>query len=72
MKLAVENGCRSVAFCCISTGEFHFPQEKAAEIAVQTVTSFLNAQKSDIRVIFNVFKDEDLHIYQKLLGVMEC
>ena len=72
MKLAVENGCRSVAFCCISTGEFHFPQEKAAEIAVQTVTSFLNAQKLDIRVIFNVFKDEDLHIYQKLLGVMEC
>ena len=72
MKLAVENGCRSVAFCCISTGEFHFPQEKAAEIAVHTVTSFLNAQKSDIRVIFNVFKDEDLHIYQKLLGVMEC
>lgn len=72
MKLAVENGCRSVAFCCISTGEFHFPQKKAAEIAVQTVTSFLNAQKSDIRVIFNVFKDEDLHIYQNLLGVTEC
>ncbi len=72
MKLAVENGCRSVAFCCISTGEFHFPQEKAAQIAVQTVTSFLNAQKSDIRVIFNVFKDEDLHIYQNLLGVTEC
>ena len=39
---------------------------------MQTVTSFLNAQKLDIRVIFNVFKDEDLHIYQKLLGVMEC
>ena len=72
MKLAVENGCRSVAFCCISTGEFHFPQKKAAEIAVQSVTSFLNAQKSDIRVIFNVFKDEDLHIYQNLLGVTEC
>ena len=68
LKLAVENDCRSIAFCCISTGEFHFPNEKAAEIAVQTVTSFLNTQKPDIRVIFNVFKDVDLHIYQKLLG----
>ncbi|HIS80964.1 MAG TPA: protein-ADP-ribose hydrolase, partial [Candidatus Scatomonas merdavium] len=42
--------------------------KRAAEIAVQTVTSFLNARKEDIRVIFNVFKDVDLHIYQKLLG----
>lgn len=72
LELAADSGLKSIAFCCISTGEFHFPQEKAAEIAVQTVTSFLNAQKSGIRVIFNVFKDEDLHIYQKLLGVMEC
>ena len=68
LELAVENGCRSVAFCCISTGEFHFPNEKAAEIAVRTVTSFLNARKAEIRVIFNVFKDVDLHLYQKLLG----
>ena len=72
LKLAVENDCRSIAFCCISTGEFHFPNEKAAEIAVQTVTSFLTTQKPDIRVIFNVFKDVDLHIYQKLLGVSRC
>lgn len=72
LKLAVENDCRSIAFCCISTGEFHFPNEKAAEIAVQTVTSFLTTQKSDIRVIFNVFKDVDLHIYQKLLEVSRC
>ena len=72
LELAVENGCRSIAFCCISTGEFHFPNEKAAEIAVQTVTSFLTTQKPDIRVIFNVFKDVDLHIYQKLLGVSRC
>ena len=72
LKLAVENDCRSIAFCCISTGEFHFPNEKAAEIAVQTVTSFLTTQKSDIRVLFNVFKDVDLHIYQKLLGVSRC
>ena len=68
LELAAENGCRSVAFCCISTGVFHFPNKRAAEIAVQTVTSFLNARKEDIRVIFNVFKDVDLHIYQRLLG----
>lgn len=68
LELAVENSCQSIAFCCISTGEFHFPNEKAAEIAVQTVTSFLNTHEQSIRVIFNVFKDVDLHIYQKLLG----
>lgn len=72
LELAVKNNCQSIAFCCISTGEFHFPNEKAAEIAIQTVTSFLNTQEQNIRVIFNVFKDVDLHIYQKLLGVSEC
>lgn len=72
LELAVENNCQSIAFCCISTGEFHFPHEKAAEIAVQTVTSFFNTQKPNIRVIFNVFKDEDLRIYQKLLGGSKC
>ena len=69
LKLAVENGCQSIAFCCISTGEFHFPNEKAAETAVQTVRSFLNERQQNIRVIFNVFKDADLCIYQKLLGL---
>lgn len=72
LELAMENGCRSIAFCCISTGEFHFPNDMAAEIAVQTVTSFLNSRETDIRVIFNVFKDVDLHMYQKLLGVSRC
>ena len=72
LELAVKNNCQSIAFCCISTGEFHFPNDKAAEIAIQTVTSFLNTQEQNIRVIFNVFKDVDLHIYQKLLGVFEC
>ena len=69
LELAVENGCQSIAFCCISTGEFHFPNEKAAETAVQTVRSFLNERQQNIRVIFNVFKDADLCIYQKLLGL---
>ena len=72
LELAVKNHCQSIAFCCISTGEFHFPNEKAAKIAVQTVTSFLNTQEPEIRVIFNVFKDVDLHIYQELLEVAKC
>lgn len=72
LELAMQNHCRSIAFCCISTGEFHFPNQQAAEIAVQTVTSFLNTQEQDMRVIFNVYKNEDLLIYQKLLGVSQC
>ena len=55
----------------LSTGELHFPNEAAANIAVRTVMSCLNAQKGDLRVIFNVFKDVDLRIYQHLLGVSE-
>lgn len=67
LKKAEENGIKSIAFCCISTGEFHFPNAEAAEIAVSTVTEYL--KKSEIeRVIFNVFKDEDKEIYTKLLG----
>lgn len=72
LELAVENGLKSVAVCCISTGVFHFPNDKAAEIAVRTVTSFLDTRKEDIRVIFNVFKNVDLHIYQTLLEEPGC
>ena len=68
LELAAENGLESVAFCCISTGEFHFPNELAAEIAVQTVKEFLKKQNSVKKVIFNVFKDLDKTIYEKLLG----
>ena len=64
LELARENGLRSVAFCCISTGEFHFPNRRAAEIAVQTV----RAHRGEIEVIFNVFKDLDREIYRTLLG----
>lgn len=67
LKKAEENGIKSIAFCCISTGEFHFPNKKAAEIAVKTVTEYLKNSKIE-RVIFNVFKDEDKTIYAKLLG----
>lgn len=56
-----------MAFCCISTGEFHFPNELAAEIAIETVKEFLKKQTSVKKVIFNVFKDLDKAIYEKLL-----
>lgn len=66
LKIALHNGISSVAFCCISTGEFHFPNEKAAEIAVETVDEFLRENKK-IEVIFNVFKADDYIIYKRLL-----
>ena len=67
LELAAENGLESVAFCCISTGEFHFPNEQAAQIAVETVNRFMNRKTSVKKVIFNVFKDLDKAIYEKLL-----
>ena len=67
LELAAENGLESVTFCCISTGEFHFPNDLAAEIAVRTVKDFLKKQTSVKKVIFNVFKDLDKAIYEKLL-----
>ena len=67
LSVAAEHGLQSVAFCCISTGEFHFPNEAAAEIAVQTVREFLQKETSVREVIFNVFKDEDKAIYERLL-----
>ena len=68
LEMAAEKGLESVAFCCISTGEFHFPNQLAAEIAVQTVKEFLTTQTSVKKVIFNVFKDMDKEIYAGLLG----
>lgn len=68
LSLAQEKNLHSVAFCCISTGEFHFPNHRAAEIAIQTVRVFLQETNADMRVIFNVFKDTDYAIYKKLLG----
>ena len=68
LTLAAENDCGNIAFCCISTGVFRFPANRAAEIAVQTVKDFLKKESSIRRVIFNVFKDSDLEIYQRLLS----
>ncbi len=67
LTLAAENRLESIAFFCISTGEFHFPSEQAAQIAVQTVKTFLNQKSSVKKVIFNVFKDLDREIYARLL-----
>jgi O-acetyl-ADP-ribose deacetylase (regulator of RNase III) len=67
LRLAAERRLRSVAFCCVSTGEFHFPNQEAAGIAVAAVREFLRGS-SGMQVIFNVFKDTDLAIYQRLLG----
>lgn len=63
LEIAREGGVKSVAFCCISTGEFYFPNDRAAKIAVQTVREC----KGEIEVIFNVFKDIDYEIYRNLL-----
>ncbi len=68
LSLAKENGLKSIAFCCISTGVFGFPQRRAAQIAVQTVRDHKANTHSEIEVIFNVFKDEDYNIYRELLG----
>ncbi len=67
LELAVKNQLESVAFCCISTGEFHFPNERAGQIAVETVQEFLKKETSVKKVIFNVFKDKDKQIYEQLL-----
>ena len=66
LELAVQNGIDSIAFCCISTGVFGFPQKEAAEIAVRTVRNFRKTHA--IKIIFNVFKEDDYEIYKELLG----
>ena len=68
LELAEKNNLRNIAFCCISTGEFHFPNDKAAQIAIQTVKAYKAETHSQIEVIFNVFKETDFNIYRALLG----
>lgn len=70
LECAVKNEVRNIAFCCISTGEFHFPNDRAAEIAMETVIEFLKENESKIdRIIFNVFKDLDNEIYRELASL---
>ena len=68
LELADKNKVMSIAFCCISTGEFHFPNKEAAEIAINTVKEYRKKNNSKIEVIFNVWKDIDYRIYKGLLG----
>lgn len=72
LELAARHELSSIAFCCISTGEFHFPSKAAADIAVQTVQAFLqewnSSHKNKMEVIFNVFKEKDYDIYRSLLS----
>lgn len=67
LELAEQNGLKSIAFCCISTGEFNFPNDKAAQTAIETVKEYKEQTHSEIEVIFNVFKELDYNIYRKLL-----
>ena len=68
MKVADENNVKSIAFCCISTGVFCFPNDRAAQIAVNTVKKYKEETGSKIKIIFNVFKDLDKEIYEGLLA----
>lgn len=67
LEIAEKNHLNSIAFCCISTGEFRFPTDKASEIAINTVKEYKEKTHSKIKVIFNVFKDKNYEIYRKLL-----
>lgn len=68
LELAAAKQLKSIAFCCISTGEFHFPNEIAAEIAIQTVQDYQRNKPNGMEVVFNVFKNSDYQIYRQLLG----
>ena len=68
LELADANKLGSIAFCCISTGEFHFPREAAARIAVDTVSRYRQTNNSPIEVIFDVFQTSDEEIYRRLLS----
>lgn len=68
LALAEKHGVETLAFCCISTGEFHFPPQQAAETAVSVATAYLSEHPSIKKVIFNVFKDSDAQIYRRLLA----
>lgn len=68
LELAAANHLKSIAFCCISTGEFHFPADEAAAIAIRTVRDYQKKNQNGMEVIFNVFKDSDYEIYAQLLG----
>lgn len=67
LETAKDNNIKSIAFCCISTGEFKFPNKEASQIAINAVKDFLNNSKYDIKILFNVFKDLDYELYYNIL-----
>ena len=69
LDLAAENGLRSIAFCCVSTGVFGFPQKEAAQIVVQTVREWIDGRAADLTVVFNVFGEDDYQLYRAVLGI---
>lgn len=71
LDLADRSGVRSIAFCCISTGEFHFPNDQAAQIAVETVRAHGAVRQNRMKVIFNVFQERDEILYQRWLGAAQ-
>lgn len=66
LKLAADTGVESITFCCLSTGVFRFSQQRA-EIVVETVKDYIDKNSRIKKVIFNIFKDEDMEVYNKLL-----
>ena len=68
LTLSTQHNINSIAFCCISTGEFGFPNHRAAEIAIDTVRKFKSGASNELKVIFNVFKESDYNIYKTLVG----
>lgn len=68
LQLAEQEQLSTIAFCCISTGEFNYPNRLAAETAIRTVRNYLNTTSSNLKVVFNVFKDLDFHLYSELLN----
>lgn len=67
LDAAADLSCRAIAFCCISTGVFGFPQRQAAEVAIRAVEEWLGAHDAAIDVVFNVFTDADERLYRSLL-----
>ena len=67
LDLALKHGLKSIAFPNISTGVYHFPKDLAAEIAIRTVSQFLDENKGDLRVVFVVFDQENLALYRTML-----
>ena len=65
LELAIQNNIKTIAFPCISTGVFRFPKEEASKIAIKTVDEFLNSNKEIEKVVFNLWSEEDVEVYER-------